>query len=1054
MNIAALFIHRPVGTTLLTVGIALAGMLAYARLPVAPLPDVDLPTIAVSASLSGASPATMASSIAAPLEKRFGSLAGVSEMTSVSGTGTTRVILQFDLARDIDGAARDVEGAINAARADLPSTLRANPQYRKINPADAPILILALRSSSRRPDQIFDAVSNLVEQRLLQIDGVGDVELGGAALPGVRVDVNPEALAHAGITLEDVRAALSSASAHRPRGTVESARRSWIIDSDPPGRHAADFRDLPIAGRNGALVRLGDIADISDGPEDVHTLGLVGRERAVPVIISRQPGANIVATVDALKAELPRLQAALPADIRLDVVSDRTTTIRASLREVQITLVIAVLLVVAVVSLFLGSLRATLVPAIAVIVSLLGTCAIIWLLGFSLNNLTLMALTGASGFVVDDAIVVLENISRWRERVGDRIAAAVAGAREVAATVLSISLSLTAVFIPLLFMGGIVGRLFNEFAVTMGTAVLVSLILSLTATPMLAALVVERQGREGRFFRRFAIGLDRLRSAYARSLDWALAHPKSIMVLLLALVCANASLIGAAPKGFFPQQDTGALAGGIRADQSLSFPALADKLRSVARIIEADPAVASVVAFTGGTRAGSAFLYAQLKPERERAGAEEVVNRLRPRLHEVAGLQTFLTPVQDIRAGGRSANAAYQYTLSADDPVELARSADRLRDLLRQSPGFSDVDLDQQDSGVEARVTVDHDVAARIGVTSAAVDNALYDSFGQRQVATIYAGLNQYHVVLGVPRSRASSPSVLPNVQVPTAGPAAALLPGSAPVSVTGSGRDTPAGAAISTTPTPVVPLSALASFDERATPAQVNHQDGRPAATIAFNLTGNLSLGEAAARIEQARAAVAGSPSVTGGFAGTAKEFQSTFSSVPLLVLAALVAIYVVLGILYESTIHPLTVLSTIPSATVGAMLALRLAGGQFDVIALIGLILLIGIVKKNAILIIDFAIAAERERGLSARQAVREAALLRFRPILMTSVAAILAAIPLAIGFGEGAELRRPLGIVIIGGLAASQLLTLLTTPVVYVVLDRFTRRPGRRFTKEART
>ena len=1068
MSLSAPFIRRPIGTLLLTLGVALTGIGAFFVLPVAPLPQVDFPTVSVQANLPGASPSTMASSVASPLERRMGVIAGVTEMTSQSGTGNTRVTLQFDLNRNIDGAARDVQAAINASRADLPASLRSNPTYRKANPADAPIMIIALQSPTRSPAEIYDAVSNVIQQRLLQVEGVGDVELGGAALPAVRIDLNPLALASYGISLEDVRSAISSANANRPRGVIEGSDVAWQIEGHAPGQKAADFRDLMIAWRNGAAVRLRDVASVYDGPEDVRTMGLVNGERAVTVVISRQPGANIVATVDAVKEQLPMLAEVLPHDIKLSVASDRTTTIRASLHEVEVTLIIATLLVVLVTSAFLQSLRATLVPAVAVVVSLLGTLGVMYAIGFSLNNLSLMALTIATGFVVDDAIVVLENISRHVEKGMPARQAALLGAREVGFTVVSISISLVAVFIPLLFMGGIIGRLFREFAVTLSVAVLISLVVSLTTTPMLVSLLLRNRSKPGRFADIASRAFDRLQQRYAHSLDWALEHRGTVLLVLMATIGLNVYLMTKAEKGFFPEQDTGSLQGGMRADQSISFQQMQRKITQVVGIIRRDPDVATVVAFTGGARAGGGFMFVNLKPRNERAGSREIITRLRPKLAHVSGLAVFLNPVQDMQIGGRGGNSTYQYTLKADDMQTLQEAGRKLVDLLKQEPQLTDIDIDQQNGGAEVQIDIDRDRAAQLGIPAQAIDAALYDAFGQRQVSTIYSGLNQYHVVMGVAPEYTGSPQSLDHVYVPvaptsttstptsttststttaaatsTASTSAPVSTGSTPVSTTGSGRDASTGSAISETPRTTVPLATVARWSTDSTAAQLNHQDGQPSATISFNTANGVSLDAATRRIIDVQHS-AGLPStVNGSFAGRARVFEQSTATMPLLILASLVVIYIVLGMLYESAIHPLTVLSTLPSAGVGAMLALFIAKLNLDLIALIGLILLIGIVKKNAIMIIDFALDAERSRGLSPLAAIREASLLRFRPILMTTLAAGFGALPLAIGFGDGAELRRPLGIAIVGGLIASQFLTLLTTPVVYLALDRFRRR-----------
>jgi multidrug efflux pump len=1027
MSISAVFIRRPIGTLLLTLGIALAGIGAFFELPVSPLPQVDFPTIQVRASLPGASPETMATSVAAPLEKRLGTIAGVSEMTSQSGIGSAQITLQFDLSRDVDGAARDVQAAINAARADLPATLRSNPTYRKMNPADAPVMILALTSKTRSSAQIYDAVSNVIQQSLAQVEGVGDVELGGGSLPAVRVDVNPLALARYGIALEDVRTAITSTSANRPKGALEVGDRALQIYGDDPSRHASDYSGIVLAWRDGNAVRLSDVANVYDGPEDVRRLGLFNGERAVTVVIRCQPGANIIATVKAVKAQLPQLRASLPADIELTVASDRTTTIQASLHEVEATLAISTLLVVLVVSVFLRSLRATLVPAVAVVISLLGTLGVMFLLGFSLNNLSLMALTVATGFVVDDAIVVLENIMRHVEEGMSRREAALRGAREVGFTVVSISLSLIAVFIPLLFMGGIIGRLFREFAVTMSVAVLISLVISLTTTPMLAALILRHEARPSRFARlseRVFVGMQ---NVYARQLDWALAHRAVTLLLLLGgAVVLNVVLLVRVPKGLFPEQDTGSLMSGLRADQSISFTAMQQKLGQIVGIIKADPAVATVVAFTGGDRAGGGFMFINLKPRDERDPTRAVTQRLRPQLARITGVSVFLNPVQDMRMGGRGSNSTYQYTLKSDDLAELKDAATRLTLALKAERLLTDVDVDQNDAGARVLVDVDRDLASRLGLDHRAIDAALYDSFGQRQVATIYSGVNQYRVVMGVAQQFAGSPEALDDVYVPSASSAGA------------SGSN-----AVSLTPAAMTPLSAVSTTSTSSSPSRVNHQDGAPSTTISFNLANGVTLGDASARIAAVQAEIGLPVTVRGSFQGTAAVFKQSTASMPLLILSALLVIYIVLGILYESAIHPLTVLSTLPAAGVGAVAALMLLGKQFDLIALIGLILLIGIVKKNAIMIIDFALEAERARGLSPLAAVREASLRRFRPILMTTLAAALGALPLAIGFGEGSELRQPLGIAIIGGLIVSQLLTLLTTPLVYLTLDRYRRR-----------
>jgi multidrug efflux pump len=1089
LNLSGPFVRRPIATVLLTIGLALAGIAAFLVLPVSPLPQVDFPSISVSASLPGASPETMATSVATPLERRLGVIAGVTEMTSNSGNGSTRISLQFDLSRKIDSAAREVQAAINASRADLPATLRSNPTYRKINPSDAPVMILAMTSATRSPGQVYDEVSNVVQQKLAQVEGVGDVELGGGSLPAVRVELLPFALNRYGVSMEDVRAAIQASNGNRPKGAIEGDERRLQIytrSSAGGGRTAADYRGLVVAWRNGSAIRLSDIADVVDGQENKRTLGLFNGLPAIIVVITRQPGANVIQTVDNVRALIPELQAQLPPDVKLQVASDRTLSIRASLHEIEMTLILSILLVVLVVSLFLRSLRATIIPAVATVVSLLGTFGVMYALGFSLNNLSLMALTVATGFVVDDAIVVLENTSRHIEKGMDRFEAALLGAREVGFTVLSISLSLVAVFIPLLFMGGQVGRLFGEFAVTLSAAVMISLVVSLTTTPMMCAWLLKSPdqqkppGRVSRFLERGFVATQR---AYELSLDWALASRWLVLAILVVVVGMNVYLFKAAPKGFFPTQDSGQISAGIRADQSISFEAMQAKLRQIVDIIKRDPAVDTVVGFTGGARAGGGFMFIALKPPDQRTErGQAVIARLRPQLAQVTGVRMFLNPVQDLRMGGRSSNSTYQYTLKSDNANDLKRWATRLADAMRTQPGLIDIDTDQEENGVETFVTVDRDSAARLGVNARDVDNALYNSFGQRQVATIYDELNQYRVIMEVSPEYARSPESLRDVYVPARGAAATAaattattattsttgtVAGAARTSASGADsttaatstaatasaapvnpalRDPASGQALSTAPTTMVPLAAFARFAERATPTSVSHQDAELATTISYNLDEGFSLTEAQAAVRQAEADIGMPTNVRGSFEGTARGFQESQDKQPLLIAAALIVIYILLGILYESLVHPITVLSTLPSAGVGAIIALLLFGMDFSIIALIGVFLLIGIVKKNAILIIDFALEAERARGLSALEAVREACLLRFRPILMTTLAAALGALPLAIGFGEGAELRRPLGIAIIGGLIASQVLTLLTTPVVYILLDKLRRRsPG---------
>ena len=1073
MNLSRPFVRRPIGTVLLTIGIALAGIAAFFVLPVSPLPQVDYPVISVRASIPGASPETMATSVATPLERHLGTIAGVNEMTSTSSVGSSRVTLQFDLSRNIDGAAREVQAAINASRVDLPATLRSNPTYRKANPAASPVIILALTSKTKTPGQIYDAVSNIVSQRLSQVDGVGDVEIGGGSLPAVRIELLPFALNRYGISTEDVRAAIQASNANRPKGMVQGEGRKLQIYTQTPALRASDYASMVVAWRNGAAVRLREVADVIDGVEDTRTLGLFNGEPAIIVLITRQPSANIIETVDNVRALLPELQAQLPPDVTLQVASDSTNSIRSSLREVEMTLVIAVLLVVLVVSLFLRSVRATVVPAVATVVALLGTFGVMHLLGFSLNNLSLMALTVATGFVVDDAIVVLENTSRHIEAGMDRFKAALLGAREVGFTVLSISLSLVAVFIPLLFMGGQVGRLFREFAVTLSAAVLISLVISLTTTPMMCAWMLKPGGEhdknkpQGRFGRAAARSYDWMLKRYESALDWALDSKAIVMVVLLAVVGLNVYLFSAAPKGFFPQQDSGQLNGGLRADQSISSQAMGAKLREVVDIIRKDEAVDTVVGFTGGGRAGGGFMFVNLKPASQRKDSGlAVIARLRPQLAQVTGLRVFLGPVQDVRSGGRSSNSTYQYTLKSDSLSDLRTWAVKLADEMKQQPTLTDIDTDQDQNGVETVAKVDRDSARRLGLTSTAIDNALYNAFGQRQVATIYTELNQYHVVMEWAPGYTRSPNALRDVYVPAtktsvvAGQAvttqvaattstggtttsASAAAATVPVSANAGSRNASTGNVLSNTATALVPLSAVAKFEEQSVATSVSHEDGELATTISFNLAEGANLGDAREAIAKAEANIAMPTNVRGAFAGTALSAQQSQGQQAMLIVAALVVIYIVLGILYESLVHPVTVLSTLPSAGVGAVLALLMFRMEFSIIALIGVFLLIGIVKKNAILIIDFALEAERSRGLSPLEAVREACLLRFRPILMTTLAAALGALPLAIGFGEGAELRRPLGVAIIGGLIASQLLTLLTTPVVYLLLDKLRRR-----------
>jgi multidrug efflux pump len=1012
MSLSEPFIRRPVATTLLTLGLALAGMFAFPLLPVAPLPQVDFPTIAVMASLPGASPETMAATVATPLERQLGRIAGVTEMTSSSSQNKTRITLQFDLDRDINGAARDVQAALNAARSQLP-TMPSNPTYFKRNPADAPVMILALTSDTLDHGQLYDAASSIVAQKISQVEGVGQADVGGSSLPAVRVELNPRALDKYGVGLEQVRSALAAANANRPKGQVEDGDRHWQIAASDQARQAGEYLPLIVSYHAGAAVRLSDVAQVSDSVQDQRNAGLANGKPAVLVVVYRGPGSNIIDTVDRIKALLPVLRASIPAAIHLDVVLDRTPTIRASLHDVELTLLISVVLVILVVFFFLRSVRATLIPAVAVPVSLVGTFGVMYLAGYSLDNLSLMALTIATGFVVDDAIVVLENISRHIEAGMPRFKAAVQGSREVGFTVLSMSLSLIAVFIPILMMGGIVGRLFREFAVTLSVAVLISLVLSLTATPAMCARILDGRTHGKRpnwLLRASERAFDWLLGHYRTSLTRALRHPRLMMAVLAATVGLNVYLYVIVPKGFFPQQDSGRLIGFVQADQDTSFQTMRGKLADFIAIVRSDPAVANVVGFTGGSQTNTGFMFISLKPLAERRiSADKVIDRLRPKLARVPGAKLFLQAAQDIRVGGRSSSAEYQYTLQSDDLEQLLAWTPRIERALKDQPQLADVNSDLQNKGRQTRVVIDRDAAARYGINPRLIDATLYDAFGQRQVSTIYADLNQYHVVMEAAPEYRQGPEALDDIHVLNAG-----------------GQE--------------VPLAAIAHYESGTTSLGVNHQGQFAATTISFNLPPGVSLSTAVRTIGDTMARIGVPDAIHGGFQSTAKAFQASLDSQPWLILAALITVYIVLGVLYESYVHPITILSTLPSAGVGALLALLAFKGQFTIMSLIGVILLIGIVKKNAIMMVDFALDAERSRGLPPGEAIFLACMMRFRPIMMTTMAAMLGALPLILVSGEGSELRLPLGISIVGGLIVSQMLTLYTTPVVYLYLDRF--------------
>jgi multidrug efflux pump len=1024
MNITEPFVRRPVATTLLSIGVALAGAVSFGLLPVSPLPQVDFPTISVSASLPGASPEVMAATVATPLERAMGRIAGVTELTSSSSLGNSRVTVQFDLSRNIDAAAREVQAAIQAARTLLPTSLPNNPTYRKFNPADAPVMIVALTSQRYTRGELYDIASTNLAQRISQVKGVGQVNVGGGSLPAVRVELNPTLLNKLSIAFEDVRNAITTTNANRPKGFLEDGERSWQVQANDQAQKAAEYKPIVVAYRNGAAVRLGDVGDVVDSVQDIRNYGMANGKPAVLMIISRQPDANIIQVVDRITALLPELQASVPAGVDLRVMMESTSTIRASLRDVERTLLISVALVILVVFVFLRDWRATLIPAMAIPISLVGTFAAMYLLGFSLNNLSLMALIIATGFVVDDAIVVLENVSRHIEKGMAPFEAALLGAREVAFTVVSMSISLVAVFIPILFMGGIVGRLFREFAVTLSVAIGISLLVSLSTTPMMCSRLLRRveERKPNRFSRWSERGFDAVHRGYERSLGWALRFPLLMVLVFLTTIALTVYLYIAIPKGFFPQQDTGRLIGFVRADQSISFQAMRQKLDRLAAIVIADPAVQNVTAFTGGGQRNTAQMFISLKPLKDRKESlDQILARLRPALSKEPGANLFLNPIQDLRGGGRQSDASNQFTLRGDDLAELRVWAPKLEAALRDVPELTDVSSDQQDRGLQMSLVIDRATASRLGITPRAIDSALNLAFGQAVVSTIYQDRNQYRVVMEAAPEWWQSPTTLEQIFV--------LSPSRGQV-----------------------PLSQISRYEPTLAPLAVNHQGQFAAVTLSFNLSPGVSLSQASAIIRDTMSRIGVPTTIYASFEGTAKLFQQGLDNQPWLILAALLTVYIVLGMLYESVVHPITILSTLPSAGLGALLALKLFNTEFTLIALIGVILLIGIVKKNAILMIDFALERERQGHRDTKAAIYEAALLRFRPILMTTMAAMLGAIPLALGTGDGAELRRPLGISIVGGLLVSQLLTLYTTPVVYLYLDRFRLWTRRRILRRA--
>ena len=1015
MGLSSPFINRPVATALLTAAVGLAGAVAFTQLPVSPLPQVDFPTISVQASLPGASPEIMASSVATPLERQFGRIAAVTEMTSQSSLGQTRVTLQFDLNRNVDAAARDVEAAINVARGYLPTDLPGNPTYRKVNPADAPIMILALTSDKLPPPALYDAASTVLMQRISQIRGVGQVMAGGSSAPAVRIDVNPTQINHFGLSLENVRAAIAAQTANLAKGSFSDQKRTWMIGANDQLFQAADYEPLLIRYKDGAAVKLRDVANVTDSVQTVRSLGLANGKRAALLIIFRQPGANIIETVDGIKAALPQLHASIDPSINLVITLDQTVTIRASVNTVGRTLAISVLLVILVVFVFLRNWRATLIPAIAVPVSIIGTCGAMYLCGFSIDNLSLMALTISTGFVVDDAIVVLENITRYRESGMSAMNAARAGAAEIGPTVLSISISLVSVFIPILMMGGIVGRLFREFAVTLSVTIMVSMMVSLTTTPTMCSRLLSQEREHGRLYLASERVFQIILRGYERSLRWVMEHSAIVLVIAIATLCFNIYLFVMVPKGFFPQQDGGRLTGNFMGDQSISFQAMQDKITRLAAIVQKDPGVETVQAFSGGgggTTTNTGRCFVALKPLAERnASADQIIARLRPKLNSIPGISLYLQASQDLRVGGRSSAAQYQYTIQSDNLDELTHWSPIILNALRKMPQLTEVNSDQQNNGLEANLVIDRPTAARMGVTPKALDNVLYDAFGEREIARTFTSMNQYYVIMEVNPVFWQNPDGLKQVY------------------------------AASTSGAPI-PLAAFTHFQPSTAALTVNHSGVFPSVTISFNLAPDVALGQAVDAINQTSRDIGVPTTINTNFTGTAQAFQSSLANEPLLIATALAAVYIVLGVLYESLIHPITILSTLPSAGVGAILALLITKTDLSVIALIGIILLIGIVKKNAIMMIDFALSVERRERKSPKEAAFQACMLRFRPIMMTTMAALLGGLPLALGHGTGFELRRPLGITIVGGLIVSQAMTLYTTPVIYLYMDRLSK------------